>query len=162
MSEYGVLAEISAWTSSAYMNGILLSGIIYLCNVNWAIMRDEAVRDLKTLQNLCGPSALQNVLLTTTQWSKANPLDGRSREETLRARCGWGELVTQGAAIERFLGTRESGLKLIHKLMKNEPKPLLIQHQIVNEAKALEETDAGKEMVSSFPHWRNLRKTRSA
>ena len=42
------------------------------------------------------------------------------------------------------MNTRESGLELIYKLMKKEPKPLHIQDQIVEKGMALVETDAGK------------------
>ena len=99
---------------------------------------------LEMFQKLCGPSALLNVLLTTTQWSNVNLAAGERCEKGLRNYSYWGGLVAEGAAIERFMGTRESGLELIDQLMKKEPKPLLIQHQIVDEYMSLEETDVGK------------------
>ena len=84
------------------------------------------------------------MLLTTTKWSKVNLAEGESYENSLRSYGNWRELVTKGATIKRFLGTRESGLDLIHKLMENEPKPLLIQQQIVEKNMTLAETDAGR------------------
>jgi len=84
------------------------------------------------------------VLLTTTQWSNVDHLGGLKREEDLQHRDSWGGLISQGASLERFTGTRESGLELIYKLMKKEPKPLHIQYQIAEMRMALVETDAGK------------------
>ena len=103
------------------------------------------------LEKLCGPSALKNVLLTTTQWP--NLAQGESCERGLQKRGNhWGKLVTKGAAIGRFYGTRESGLELIQKLMEKEPKPLLIQHQMVNKGIVLEKTDAGKKFLFPSPY----------
>ena len=96
-------------------------------------------------QKLWGPSALQNVLLTTTQWSKVSPELMRDCDKKL-----WGEIGTKGAAIERFMGTRESGLELIDKLMTKEPKSLLIQDQMVENNMALAETDAGRYLSSKY------------
>ena len=145
MRDYDVLAELSAWTS-AYRQGRLLSGISYPHDIKLGLWSARGLPSVHfgMLQKLCSPSALQNVLLTNTQWPKVDPEAGGSREKTLRDHSHWRELVAKGAAIERFMGTSESGLELIDKLMKKEPKPLLIQPQMVNEGKVLEETDAGK------------------
>ena len=96
------------------------------------------------LQSLCGQEALENVLLTTTQWSNINLEKGRTREDNLRGECLWGELIGKGAAPQRFYGTKESGLDLIHKSMSNKRKPLHIQDQIVKQHMTLLEADAGK------------------
>ena len=137
-----VLEEISAWASSAYRQGRLLSGIIYLHNISRKSNWDT--RDIKIFHNLCGLRALQNVLLTTTKWSNVNQREGERREEILQDYELWGGLINKGTTVRRFMGTRESGLELIDQLMKKEPIPLLIQRQIVDENMALEETDAGQ------------------
>ena len=69
---------------------------------------------------------------------------GWQREDDLRQQEFWGGLISKGASLERFMNTRESGLELIYKLMKKEPKPLHIQDQIVEKGMALVETDAEK------------------
>jgi len=96
------------------------------------------------LQKLCGPDALQNLLLTTTQWSNVDRAEGERREFYLRDRDACQGLVSKGASVVRFVGTRESGLELIRRLMLNEPKPLAIQDQIVNKNMTTLETDAGQ------------------
>ena len=95
-------------------------------------------------QSLCGKKVLGNVLLTTSQWSKVDQAEGEYRESRLRNQDFWGGLIDKGATLQRFLGTRESGLELIHKLMPNTRKPLDIQDQIVEQHMTLLETNAGK------------------
>jgi len=139
-----VLREIADWTSETYRKGQLLSGIIYLHPITHTRVEGSALRNLRVFQNLCGQEALENVFLTTTQWSRANWAEAEFRENRLRSRECWGELIEKGATLQRFSGTRESGLELISKLMSNKQKPLLIQDQIVKQHVALLETDAGK------------------
>ena len=100
--------------------------------------------NLRMFQRLCGQEVLENVLLTTTQWSNVNPADGQAREDNLRDERLWGEFIGKGATLQRFHGTRESGLELINKLVSKTRKPLHIQDQIVRQHMTLLETDAGK------------------
>ena len=135
---------IGDWASEAYRNEQLLSGIIYLNPITHTRMEGSIIKNLRTLQSLCGQEALENVLLTTTQWSRVNWVEGEFRENRLRVRELWGGLIEKGATLQRFTDTRESGLELIHRLMLNKPKPLHIQNQMVKEQMTLLETDAGK------------------
>ena len=143
-SDTQVLLEISTWMSSNYKKGKLLSGIIYLHHITDVRMSGSSMKYVKMFQRLCGPNALKNVLLTTTRWSDVDQAQGERREGELRNGDFWGELITEGAAITRFMGTRESGLELIDKLMGNKPKPLDIQDQMVEKNMAMAETEAGK------------------
>ena len=95
-------------------------------------------------QKLCGQEVLENVLLTTTQWSNVNPAEGQAREDNLRDEGLWGGLIGKGATLQRFHGTKESGLELINKLVSKTRKPLHIQDQIVRQHMTLLETDAGR------------------
>jgi len=102
------------------------------------------MRNLRTFQSLCGQEVLENVLLTTTQWSNVDPVEGQAREDNLRDPGLWGGLIGRGATLRRFDGTRESGMDLIRKLMSNRRKPLDIQDQMVEKRMTLLETNAGK------------------
>ncbi|PUU81473.1 hypothetical protein B9Z19DRAFT_1165977, partial [Tuber borchii] len=143
-SDTKVLRMIGDWASEAYRNSQLLSGIIYLHPITHTRMEGSILKNLRTLQSLCGQEALENVLLTTTQWSRVNWAEGEFRESRLRVREFWGGLIEKGATLQRFAGTRASGLELIHKLMLNKRKPLHIQNQMVKQHMTLLETDAGK------------------
>jgi len=107
-------------------------------------MGGSALKNLRMFQSLCGQKFLKNVFLTTTQWSGVDPAEGGVRENSLRNRDLWGGLIDKGATLQRFYGTRESGLELIRGLMLNKRKPLDIQVQIVDRHMTLLETDAGK------------------
>ena len=143
-SDTEVLQEIADWASEAYRNEQLLSGIIYLHPITHTRMEGSVLKNLRMFQSLCGQEALENVFLTTTQWSRANWAEGEFRENRLRNSEFWGGLIEKGATLQRFSGTRESGLELIYRLMSNKQKPLHIQDQIVKQHMTLLETDAGK------------------
>ncbi|PUU74176.1 hypothetical protein B9Z19DRAFT_1033631 [Tuber borchii] len=139
-----VLKEIADWTSKTYKKNQLLSGIIYLHPITHTRMEGSAMRNLRMFQKLCGQQVLENVLLTTTQWSNVNPAEGQAREDGLRDEGLWGGLISKGATLQRFYGTRESGLELINVLVSRTRKPLHIQDQIVKQRMTLLETDAGR------------------
>jgi hypothetical protein len=143
-SDTDVLRDIADWTSATYRNKQLLSGIIYLHPITHTRMEGSALKNLRMFRNLCGQKVLKNVFLTTTQWSKVDLAQGEDRESKLRNSDFWGGLIDKGATIQRFHGTRESGLELIRGLMPNKRKSLDIQVQIVNQGKTLLETDAGQ------------------
>ncbi|CUS07478.1 unnamed protein product [Tuber aestivum] len=141
-----VLTEICDWTSETFKENRLLSGIIYLHSVTNVRMDGSSVKNLRMFQKLCGRGALRNVFLTTTQWSKVtDQAEGEIRERALcEERNFWGLLIERGATLQRFHGTRESGLKLIDQLMSNQPEALDIQDQIVTQKRTIVETDAGQ------------------
>ncbi|PWW78611.1 hypothetical protein C7212DRAFT_21302, partial [Tuber magnatum] len=145
-SDTEVLTEICDWTSETFRENRLLSGIIYLHNVTNVRMDGSSVKNLRMFQKLCGRGALKNVFLTTTQWSKVtDQAEGEIRERALcKERNFWGLLIERGATLQRFHGTRESGLKLIDQLMPKQPAALDIQDQIVTQKKTIVETDAGQ------------------
>ena len=145
-SDIQVMLEICNWMSGSYRKGKLLSGIIYLHRITDVRMDGPSQKTLMMFGRLCGPNALQNVLLTTTHWSNVDPARGMEREDNLRDGNFWGGFISRGASLERFMGTRESGLELIYKLMHKEPKPLRIQHQMVDEGRRISQTDAGEFM----------------
>lgn len=80
---------------------------------------------------MCGPDGLQNVLLTTTQWTNLYYQQGKEHEKRLVNGDFWGWLIAEGASVATFMGTRESGLELIAQLMGNKLRLLDIQYQIV-------------------------------
>ncbi|CUS07476.1 unnamed protein product [Tuber aestivum] len=141
-----VLTEICDWTSKTYEENRLLSGIIYLHRITDVRMDGSSMKNLRMFQKLCGIRALKNVFLTTTQWSNAvGQADGEVREKGLcEDRDFWGMLIEQGATLQRFHGTRESGLELIDQLMPKLPAVLDIQDQIVTQKRTIIETDAGQ------------------
>ena len=82
-SDTKVLTDICAWMSSNYRKGKLLSGIVYLHRITDVRIDGTSLKNFKMFQRMCGPDALKNVLLTTTQWSNVNPALGEQREGNL-------------------------------------------------------------------------------
>lgn len=80
------------------------------------------MKNLRMFLESCGTGTVKNVLLTTTQCSNVNSVQGKEPEEILRDGGFWKELLSKGASLERFTGTRESGLALILKLMGKKPR----------------------------------------
>ena len=145
-SDTKVFTNICTWMSSNYKRGKFLSGIFYLHRITIVRIDGSSLKNLKMLQKMCDPDALQNVFLTTTQCSKVNPALGEAHEGNLRHEGFWAGLISQGASLERFMDTRESGLDLITKLIEKEPKPLYTQDEMEVKGMALVETEVGKFM----------------
>jgi len=130
--------------SSSYKEGKRLSRIIYLHRITNVRMDGSSIKYVKMFQRLCGPDALKNVLLTTTHWSNVDLAQGESREKELRDGDFWGGLITAGASVVRFAGTRVSGLELIDKLMGNKPRSLRVQDELKDEGVDFAQTGVGK------------------
>ena len=143
-SDTEVLREITNWTSATYRKRQLLSGIIYLHPITYTRTEGSAMKSLRMFQSLCGQEALEKVFLTTTQWSNVDPAEGQAREDNLRDEGLWAGLIRKDTTLQRFHGTRESGLELIHRLMSNTQKPHDIRDQIVEKEMTPPEIDAGK------------------
>jgi len=156
-SDTEVQGDICAWMSSSYRKGKRLSGIIYLHRITNVRMDGSSMGYVGMLQRLCGRNALSNVLLTTTQWCNVNQVQGESRERELREGDFWGGLIAEGASLARFMGTRESGLALVNNVMGKDPKPLLIQDQMVEKSMELVETDAGRFISEELISLQNTR-----
>ncbi|KAG0641501.1 hypothetical protein HOY80DRAFT_883025, partial [Tuber brumale] len=106
-----------------------LSGIIYLHPIAHARMEGSALKDFRMFRGLCRQKVLK-VFLITTQWSNINPAEGGVRKMCLQNCDFWRGLICKGATLQRFHGTRESGLELIHELISNERELLDIQDPI--------------------------------
>ena len=107
-----------------------MSGIVYLHRITDVRMDGSSIKYVKMFQRLCGQDAMKNVLLTTTQWANVNTPQGESRERELRDGAFWGGLISAGASVARFMGTKESGSELIDKLMGKQPKVLQVQEDL--------------------------------
>jgi hypothetical protein len=143
-SDFAILKEISDWTTSAYEQHRLLSGVIYLHRITDVRMEGTALRNLSMFHSLCGDKATGNVILTTSHWGNVNPAVGNMREkELLGTESFWGSLIADGAKTARFSGDAASGLELVDKFMGQEKMAMQIQVDIVDDKKAVAGTAAG-------------------
>lgn len=151
-SDTTVLKEIATWLTDSYSHEIKLSGIIYLHRISDPRMPGSAKRNLLMFKKLCGPNALKNVILATTMWDRVAPQEGADRESELRSNEDfWGWMISKGSRVERHGNNRESAMRLIGTFVDQGSKITLeLQHQMVNESKTLDQTDAGIELQSEI------------
>ncbi|KAJ8118978.1 hypothetical protein ONZ43_g3888 [Nemania bipapillata] len=83
-SDGDVLSLIAEWLLKTYKRKIHLSGILYLHRISDNRMSGNALRNLKMFQNLCGQTALPNVILATTMWEKVSEAEGVRLETLLK------------------------------------------------------------------------------
>jgi hypothetical protein len=139
-----VLEDIAKWLKDSYEENNTLNGIIYLHSINKNRMEGSALRNLKMFRELCGRDPLRNVILATTFWGKVDKAEALEREKQLRdTEDFWGGMLESGSTMKR-LTDRDSALKIISLLLDKEPVTLQIQHELVDEEKALIDTAAGQ------------------
>jgi hypothetical protein len=104
-------------------------------------MEGTALRNLAIFSGLCSDKVTENVILTTSHWSKVDPAVGNMREKELLGTEGfWGSPIADGAETARFSGDAASGLELVDKLEK---VAMQIQVDIVDDRKGVAGTAAG-------------------
>lgn len=107
-------------------------------------MEGSALRNLMMFRKLCGDKPLENVILATTFWGKVDPSMAEKRENELRTTPDfWGQMLQKGSRVERYRN-REDGLHMMDILLQKKVITLEIQHEMVDQAKPLGETQAGQ------------------
>jgi hypothetical protein len=143
-SETEVLEGIARWLEDSYLHKRKLQGVIYLHRIDNPRMEGSALRNLRMFRKLCGEDPLRNVILATTFWDKVSGQVGEEREAELRVKPEfWGSMIQRGSQVTRFTD-RDSALKIMELLLPNNPLPLEIQLELVDQSKNLVETAAGK------------------
>ncbi|KAI1439730.1 P-loop containing nucleoside triphosphate hydrolase protein [Annulohypoxylon stygium] len=149
-----VLKEIASWLGMTYEKKIQLSGIIYLHRITDTRMQGSAKKNLLMFKKLCGPKALQHVILATTMWERL-PDEGmgvKRERELIETEEFWGWMTRQGSQVRRHHNTEDSARDLLKIFVtsKEAPITLKIQEEIVDKHKELNETSAGIELDSAL------------
>ena len=100
---------------------------------------------MKIFEQLCGPDALRNVILTTTFWDQVNTDIGLLREAQLKSEF-WAGMIAQGMRVVRLEPRkRETTWKIIDMFdSQQNARALKIQIEMVDEEKAFHDTSAFK------------------
>ena len=112
-------------------------------------------RNLRMFGELCGDQAVKKVVLVTTMWDKA-PASGKQNEtfaqrEKELSQNYWKTMTDHGASIARFSNSADSAWKFIDILLsQHDSEVLLLQEEIVDLKRALNETQAGKTLYSDL------------
>lgn len=147
-SDTEILREIAHWLATAYTCDIKLTGIIYLHRIQDPRVTGTGLKNLIMFQKLCGEDGLGSVVLATTRWSAIPLKTAEDHESQLKAEF-WKAMIDNGSEVFRQDRGRESALEIIQYLIrKRRPVTLDIQRDMVDKGLELNETAAGKEIVS--------------
>ena len=126
-----------------YASGSKLAGIIYIHRISDDRFTGISVRNFKMFRKLCGESTLKNVVLVTNMWERVEKNVGEAREKEL-AEVYFKIALEKDAQLTRHHNTTLSAHEIIRRIMKNDPAPLLIQRELVDERKDIKRTAAGE------------------
>ena len=110
----------------SYKKKVHLSGLLWLHRISDRRMGETALKNIAMFEQLCGKSALANVVLVTTMWADVEEEIGRTREGQLK-RLYWKAMISAGSQMMRFDNTPESAWAIIAQL---KPRRLVTQLQV--------------------------------
>ncbi|KAJ8521899.1 hypothetical protein ONZ45_g1472 [Pleurotus djamor] len=146
-SDTEILKMITTFLTNTYRQGKKLSGIIYMHRISDFRMGGLSTRNLRMVRKLCGDGTLKNLLLVTNMWGEVNTELGERREAELARDAEFFQpALAQGATMVRNTNTVGSSQDILRRILQNQPLPLLIQKEIVDEGKAVSQTAAGVEL----------------
>jgi len=127
--------------------GLILSGVLYFHRISDLRMGGAQTRNFRMFRNLCGDSALTNVVIVTNMWGGVEPEVGDAREaELVGEDIFFKPVLEKGARMARHENTIPSAEAIIRLLVNNHPLPLQIQTELVDDGKDIVETSAGQEL----------------
>jgi hypothetical protein len=112
-------------------------------------MAGSLLKNLQMFENLCGQKAMSNVIVATTMWDGVNQETGAQREIELR-KDFLTDMLQSGCKTERFDGTGASAWKIVGK---NPGTTLLLQEEMCDGGKSLDETEAYDVLDDGWPKW---------
>jgi hypothetical protein len=141
VTDADTLHQITKMLVKQYEMKMCLKGIIYLQRISDNRIGHSGRRALRILREICGDSALENVILTTTRWGENR--DGRDEErETYLLEHVWDPLLRMRAGNQRYHGTPDSAIGIVQDLLGRDEVLLDIQKEIFD-GRELGKTSAG-------------------
>ena len=96
-------------------------------------------------RKLCGERALKDVVLVTNMRGEVISEQGTSREQEHEDGL-FGPAIHKGAQLCHHYNTPESARTILRKILENQPVVLEIQRELIDEGKAIGQTEAGVEL----------------
>lgn len=137
-----------------YRRNVKLTGILYLHRITDNRMGGSPLKNLRMFGELCGDVAMRRVTLVTTMWDKMRDLElGQQREKELRDTF-WKGMLNKGSTIAKFDNKFDTAKAIIHRLIveKEKREALLLQEELVDLKKRLNETHAGRMLYDNLQH----------
>ncbi|KAH8825775.1 hypothetical protein DL96DRAFT_1466673, partial [Flagelloscypha sp. PMI_526] len=146
-SDFDILNMISTYLAESYRKGTELAGVIYVHRISDFRFGGISARNFKMFRKLCGDSALKNVVIVTNMWGEVTNEKGEAREaELVSEEKFFKPVLDKGATMIRHLDTIDSAQDIVRRILRNQPEPLLIQKERVEEGKDISLTAAGEEL----------------
>lgn len=163
-SDTEILLEIAAWLSTAHKSKLQLTGIIYLHRIIDVRIGGSGTKNLAMFRSLCGDSNLGSVVLATTMWDKDVKGEGPAREKQLKEDLElWGSMIEHGSEVMRQDNGKMSGIDILRYLINRKKKITLdIQRELVDQNRPLEDTSAGRALLTEMERLRESYEKRLA
>ena len=133
-----------------------LTAIFYVHRITDIQVSGTAHHNLCMFAELCGDKSARNVMLVTTMWDRVRDIPAaESKEASLKERY-WKVMIHHGASVGRFhmnqLDGPNSPWEMVDKMIRQHQlgQALLLQEEMVDEGKRLEQTNAGKALSSNL------------
>ena len=126
-----------------YKSGSTLAGVIYIHRISDGRFTGASSRNFGMFRKLCGDTTLKNVIFLTNMWGTVTKDVGEAREKQLTTKF-FKPALDKGAQLARHYNTPQSARDVIRRIMKNQPIPLQIQRELVDEHKDITDTAAGE------------------
>ncbi|EKM78784.1 hypothetical protein AGABI1DRAFT_114375 [Agaricus bisporus var. burnettii JB137-S8] len=152
LSDYDILKMISDWLRETYRRKIKLAGVLYLHRITDNRMGGTPLKNLHMFGKLCGNAAMSRVTLVTTMWDQVQDLRiAQSRELELKDNF-WKPMLVLGSKMVKFENSLKSAEAIVDEIVaeKGERETLLLQEELVDLKKRLNETHAGRMLYDAL------------
>ncbi|KAF8130118.1 hypothetical protein EV363DRAFT_1167944 [Boletus edulis] len=147
-----ILKLIADWLIQKYQDGTTLkiAGILYMHRITDNFMSGSAYKNLQIFSRLCGDLPLHRARLVMSMWDRAKDREMAAQRETQLTDNFWRVLIDEGAVARRFYNSSSSAWGLVDELlcMVKDFQELLVQEELVEQRKHLNETEAAKVIYS--------------
>jgi len=142
-----VLNAIAAFLETSYKGGLTLAGVLYFHRAAGIRTDEIAKRNLNMFRKLCGDAPLKNVTIVLNAWGEVDPQkDNLHKAKLESAEMLFKPIRDKHAKIVCYESAPSSAKAIadIRHVFDNNPLPLRIQKELVDEKKVISKTDAGK------------------
>ncbi|KAG6335336.1 hypothetical protein ID866_3747 [Astraeus odoratus] len=149
-SDRDILRTIADWLENKYRGSVKLAGVIYTHRITDNRMSGSVCKNLDMFGRLCGDKAAARVRLVTTMWDKVKDQQVASNRVAQLEGNFWKPLLEEGARHEKFRGNNQASAWKIVEGLTGDTEALLLQEELVDAERRLNETTAGKALYSQF------------
>ncbi|KAJ3484668.1 hypothetical protein NLI96_g5477 [Meripilus lineatus] len=151
VSDFDTLKTIVHELHTLYETGRNLSGILYLHRITDVRVGGNARKNLAVFRKLCGEKFLPNVVLVTTMWSRGIERKYEPREKQLGEHEHlFRPFLEQGVPLLRHYNTEDGANEILGRIVNKSPRPMRIQEELVDEKKALGNTEAAQYLDNEY------------